>query len=113
MRIRLNKPPRIFKVGRNKNIKISDCGRIKLGVDEQVTFITDSGKEFDVTAKSWGFYATPSVNARLKEEGFKTALVRNNMGRLYVMIVEKQKISTFRRYLHKESNKIIRWLDGL
>ena len=70
------KPPRTFRVGRQSEVEIHDCGRIRLQPDEMVTFITSGGRQYDVTAKSWGFYATPSLNGRLQGQGFKSALVR-------------------------------------
>ena len=111
MKIEVNDPPRVFAVGRNGGIKISDCGEIRLDPDEQMTFITTSGRRYDVAAKVWGFYATPSINGRLKKEGFKTALVKNNQGRYYVMLVQLDKIKEFDDYLKSEQNKIERWLD--
>jgi len=48
-----------------------------------------------ITAKDWGFYATPSINGRLQQFGFKTALVENPQGRIYVMVVEEEKIELF------------------
>ncbi|MEW5919759.1 MAG: hypothetical protein AB1796_02165 [Bacillota bacterium] len=68
-------------------------------------------KEHDFAAKAWGFYATPSVNGRLKDQGFKTALVRNNAGRVYVMVVELERMADFERYLQAEKNTVIEWLD--
>ena len=59
-------PPRKFKVGIKKEITIKDCGTIELQNDEQVTFLTGKSAEYDVARKSWGFYATPSINGRLK-----------------------------------------------
>lgn len=113
MKIIINKKPRVFEVGRHKGIKISDCGKVWLNGNEQVTFVTKSGKEYDVAAKSWGFYATPSINARLKKEGFKTALVKNEQGRYYIMLVETSKTVQFKKYLKIEKNKIVNWLDEL
>jgi hypothetical protein len=104
-------PPRRFPVGRGGAIEIKDCARIRLDPDEQVTFVTSSGKEYDVAAKSWGFYATPSVNARLAVQGFKTALTRNGQGRHYVMLVDKERISDFMDYLAREDNVLVEWLD--
>jgi hypothetical protein len=105
------KPPRKFSVGKNAEITISDCGTIKLDENEMVTFVTETGNNYDVAAKSWGFYATPSVNGRLKNEGFKTAIVKNPQGRIFVMLVLKDKISEFEVYLNLERAEIIEWLD--
>ncbi|HID28861.1 MAG TPA: hypothetical protein EYP19_02520, partial [Desulfobacterales bacterium] len=92
MKFQAQEPPRVFRVGIKQDIEMHDCGRMYLHPDEQITFVTPSGKEHDFAAKSWGFYATPSINSRLKDQGFKTALVRNRSGRLYVMVVEKEKL---------------------
>ena len=104
-------PPRRFRVGLDESIELSDCGRISLEADEQVTFVTRSGREHDVVAKSWGFYATPSVNGRLKREGFKAALVRNSQGMYYVMVVETDRIEDFHEYLRVERQELCEWLD--
>ncbi|MBI3930995.1 MAG: hypothetical protein HY325_03125 [Chloroflexi bacterium] len=111
MKITKNEPPRIFRAGEDSQIRISDCGRIYLEPDEQVSFITSSGKEHDFTAKSWGFYATPSVNKRLVDQGFKTALVKNEAGRYYIMVVDVGRISDFEAYLSSEKNQVVEWID--
>tara|TARA_Y100000589_G_C27034633_1_gene580496 strand:- start:18 stop:398 length:381 start_codon:yes stop_codon:yes gene_type:complete len=105
-------PPRKFKVGFNQSILIKDCGSIKLDADEQVTFLTSKSAEYDVVRKSWGFYATPSINGRLKNFGLKTALVKNKFDKYYVMIVEMGSEEDFFNYLKEESNEIITWLDS-
>ena len=110
MRFEKNDPPRVFRVGENL-IAISDCGKIHLEDNDQVTFVTASGREHDFTAKSWGFYATPSVNGRLIDQGFKTALVRNSSGKYYVMVIDKDKIHDFEDYLASEKNEIVEWLN--
>lgn len=111
MRFEPKDPPRTFRVGRDRAIEIADCGRVYLSADEQVTFETPSGREYDVAAKSWGFYATPSVNGRLKDQGFKAALVRNEQGRLFVMLVEGDRMADFEAYCRDESQTVVEWLD--
>jgi hypothetical protein len=112
MRFEEKRPPRGFTVGKKGDITIKDCGRVFLAADEQVTFVTPSGKEHDFAAKSWGFYSTPSTNARLKEQGFKTALVRNTRtGRWFVMAVEKEKRADFEAYIASEDCRVEEWLD--
>ena len=86
-------------------------GTVYLAPDEQLTFITKSKKRYDVARKNWGFYATPSINSRLKKEGFKTALVKNTLNRIFVMIIERKKISLFKKYCKNQNQKIILWLD--
>lgn len=111
MRIDVKEPPRTYRVGASGEIEISDCGRIYLEPDEQVTFVTPAGREHDFAAKSWGFYATPSVNGRLVTQGFKTALVRNSAGRYYVMVVDSANVAEFEAYLRNEASVVEEWLD--
>ena len=87
MKIEINEPPREYKVGISKEITIRDCAKISLVDDEQVTFFAGK-KEYDFTRKKWGFYATPSMNGRLKRHGFKSALVKNEKNLYFIMIVE-------------------------
>ena len=104
-------PPRVFPVGLGKKIDISDCGRMKLEADEQITFVTESGAEYDVARKSWGFYATPSINGRLKSFNLRGVFVRAKDGKFYVFIVEKGKEDDFHDYLEVEGHRIVSWLD--
>ncbi len=105
--------PRPFKVGLDQQITIKDCGKIHLDPDEQVTFVTPQGAEYDLARKSWGYYATPSVNDRLKRFGFKTALVRNSKGQVYIMLVEQDRVAEFEQYLAAEKNFLQQWLDEI
>ena len=109
MKINEKKPPREYKVGLQNQITIKDCGSIYLEHDEQVTFITKSDKEYDLARKDWGYYATPSINGRLKGFGFKTVLVKNSNDMLYVMIVDKDKMELFESYLEEENQVIVKW----
>ena len=112
MEISKNNPPRTFKVGLRKAVVLKDCAHIVLAPDEQVTFKTESGSEYDVTRKSWGYYATPSLNGRLKFFGLKTALVKNSSSKFYVVLVENGKVEEFQKYLKIEELTIICWLDN-
>ena len=111
MEIKVNDPPRKFSVGQDNKIELKDCGRIKLENNELVTFTTNDNKEYDVAKKDWGFYATPSVNKRLHNFGFKTALVKNSSSEYYVMLVENDKMDLFQEYLKSEKQKVELWLD--
>ena len=111
MKISKNIPPRTFKVGRRKTVELQDCAHIMLAPDEQVTFETGSGSEYDVTRKSWGYYATPSSNGRLKSFGLKTVLVKNSNSKFYILLVETEKEAEFQKYLKNEGLSIICWLD--
>ena len=111
MKTKFMASPRFFNADKKGKIKISDCGKIWLDADEQVSFVTKSGREYDVAAKTWGFYATPSINSRLKKEGFKTALVKNKKGRYYVMIIEDDKLEDFYSYIKQEESSVEKWLS--
>lgn len=105
-------PPRAFAVGRSKAIQMRDCGRLELAPDEQVTLVTGTGAEYDVARKSWGFYATPSLNGRLRRFGWRAALVKNAASRFYLLLVEAGKEEEFHRYLKAEEQALVCWLDS-
>ena len=111
MKIKPNDPPRGFNAGKNKNkeVYISDMGDIHLNPNEQVTLVTDSGNRHDFCRKNWGFYATPSMNSRLKNENFITAMVINKEGFNYIMVVERSKIKEFQLYLKDENLTVVAW----
>ena len=111
MKLSEKKPKRSFFVGKNKKIKIEDCGSIHLDNDEMITFLTKDKKEWDVVKKNWGFYATPSINDRLNKQGFRCALVKNKKGSIFIMLIEKNKLDKFKGYISKEDNHILMWLD--
>jgi hypothetical protein len=100
--------PRIFMVG---GIEVHDTGKIYLEPNEMVSFVTPGGKECDFTATKWGFYLAPSLNSRLKREGFKTALVMNGDNKLFVNAVEVDKIELFNSYLETNNSRVLCWLD--
>ena len=102
-------PPRLFEVGNAKKFNLRDCGLMKLENDEQITFITNSGSEYDVAKKNWGFYATPSINKRLKNNNFETFIVVNKFKDFFIMIVYKNKKKIFLDYLRKNQLKKIPW----
>ncbi len=111
MKVTEVRPPREFRVGLDGHITLKDCARVTLEHDEQVTFVTPDGKEYDVARKSWGFYATPSTNGRLRDFGWRSALVRSANGRHNVMLVDRARQSEFDTYLREESLKVVCWLD--
>ena len=80
--------------------------------NEQVTFVLPNAAEYDVTCKSWGFYATPSMNGRLRGFGFRSALVENPLGRHFVMIVQEGRMAEFKAYLIGDKQHVVSWLDG-
>src|SRR5258708_1333337 len=99
MRFKQKQPPREFEVGFEKKGIIRDCGTMHLAADEQITFVTEESKEYDVTRKDWGFYAGPSLNGRLAKFNLRAVLVKNRIGRFFVMLVEHGKEHLFQRYV--------------
>ena len=104
-------PPRTYQVGWGEPVTISDCGTVHLEPDEQLTFVTPDGGEYDLTRKSWGFYATPSLNARLSGFGLRAVLVRNRIDRYFVLLLENGHEEAFHQYLDGEGLDVVLWLD--
>lgn len=113
MKIEIKDPPRTFAVGDGAQINIRDCGSIILAPDEQVTFTTPAGGEYDIARKDWGFYATPSLNGRLREFGLRGVLIRNRRtGRYFVLLVESGCEDSFGAYIAQENLELVAWLDS-
>ena len=110
MRFRPIEPPRRYTAGRT-DVEIADCGRLELEPDEQVTLTTPAGGEYDVTRKAWGFYATPSLNARLPGFGLRPALIENTEGRRFVVLVERGHEAEWDAYREAEQLTVVEWLD--
>jgi hypothetical protein len=109
MKLFIKDQPRIFHVS---DVSMKDYGKVFLESNEMIALITNDGKECDIAAKEWGFYLTPSINVRLREQGFKVALVKNKEGKLFINAVEKDKMELFETYLvDNQTSSIICWLD--
>ncbi len=111
MRMTPETPVRRYRTGLRSDVRMHDVGRLELEADEQVTFTTEGGGEYDVARKEWGFYATPSVNGRLVGFGLRTVVVRNGLGRYFVLLVERGKEDSFERYVRDECLDVMAWLD--
>jgi hypothetical protein len=102
-------PAREFEV---LGVQIKHTANIELEPDEQVTFVTASGTEFDVARKSWGYYGTPSLNGRLADHGLRAVLVRGERsGKMFVLFVERGKEADFEEYIEWDRLRIVTWLD--
>lgn len=112
MKFDARNPPRRFEVGHDVKGTISDCGSMHLAPDEQITFVTEAGGEYDVARKEWGFYATPSLNGRLAGFNLRGVLVKNRVNRFFIMLVERGKEDAFEGYVRQESMKVVAWLDN-
>ena len=104
-------PPRTFEAGRNKLV-MKDTGEIYLEPDEQVTFKTSSGTEYDVARKSWGYYATPSLNGRLPRFNLRPVLVAGVDGKQFLHLVETGFEQEHAEYLEHNSMRVLVWLDS-
>lgn len=105
-------PSRKFLVGNNTTFFMEDCGSINLKPDQQVTFKTENGSEYDVARKNWGFYATPSLNGRLSEFNLDPVLVRNSKtNRYFILLVHIDRHIEFQHYLDEETLEVILWLN--
>lgn len=113
MRFEEKQPARPFVVGNTIKFEMQDCGSLHLQPDEQVTFVTERGHEFDVARKAWGFYATPSLNGRLRSFGLRAVLIRNQItDRYFVLLVQEGEEPAFESYLVQESCEVVSWLDS-
>lgn len=112
MRFQPVEPPREYACGIRDEVVMRDVGRVTLAPDEQVTFLTPAGAEYDLARKSWGFYATPSLNGRLVRFGLRAALVRNTKRQWFVMLVERGHEAEFDEYLAAESLVVVTWLES-
>jgi hypothetical protein len=111
VRIDPKQPPRRFQAGA---VAISHCADVALDADEQVTFVAPSGTELDVVRKSWGYYATPSLNGRLAAHDLRAALVAgpDEPPKLYLLLVERGREPEFETYCEGEAMRVVAWLDS-
>ena len=82
-------------------------------VNHNNLFLSKNKKEYDFVKKDWGYYATPSINSRLKKFKFLTFLIKNKLTKfLFILVVYKEKMSLFKKYLKKEKLEIIDCLSN-
>ena len=106
-------PPRLFEVGNTVKFNIKDCGSVSLEEDEQITFLTKSGGEYDVAKKKWGFYATPSLNGRLVDFNLRAVIIVNIITRrFFILLVEEGQEKEFEDYCIQEKLEVVLWLDS-
>ena len=109
--MKLKKRKRKFNPSKRSKIILKDCGSIILEDNEQITFTNNLGKNnYDVTKKNWGYYATPSINSRLKNNNFNTHIIINQKtNKFFIFLVENKKKKEFSRYLKSENLTKIPW----
>jgi hypothetical protein len=108
MRIDETQPPRHFVVA---GVELVECAHVALSPGEFVTFATPEGREYDVVAKEWGFFATPSVNNRLRSFGFRTAILVDAAGKRFVVLVAEDRMAHFEAYLASTGDRVEEWLE--
>jgi hypothetical protein len=109
MRLERNDPPREFEVG---EVTLRHSADVELEPDEQITLVTGSGTEYDLVRKSWGYYATPSMNGRLAAHGLRAALAVNPEGKLNLLLVERGHEPELDAYLADQRMRVVSWLDS-
>ena len=83
---------------------------MKIKKNKKIRKFSIKKQEYDLCKKEWGFYATPSINSRLKNNNFTTLIVQGKkFGKFYIHIVDKKKINVHKKYLKSEKLKIIKW----
>ena len=103
-----------FNTKSKQNTSIVLIDKIELQKNEQITFFEKlSGKtrEYDVVKKSWGYYATPSINKRLKKFHYECALINNNQNKFFICLVSREMKKQFRLYLKKDEQELVCWLN--
>lgn len=103
-------PPREIDLA-DTSLKLRHCMNIELHSDELVTFVQPSGTEHDVVRKSWGYYASASLNGRLLKCGLRPALMKNREGLIYIALVENDKENAFQQYLKETDQAVLGWFD--
>ena len=103
--MKIVKKNRVFKPSASAP-PIKDCAKISLLKNEQVTFLS-FGSEYDFCKKSWGFYASPSINDRLNIQGFKCYLIENKSNKKYFVVVNNSKNKIFKKFLKNTNHKIL------
>ena len=108
MRIERIDPPREFSAG---GVTLNHSANVELSADEQITLVSSSGSEYDIVRKSWGYYATPSMNRRLTSHGLRAALTAGADGKAALLLVERGHEREFEEYLAEQQMRVLTWLD--
>lgn len=104
-----DQPRRFLVAGR----EICDYGKVELAPGEMLSVVPEGCGECDVTATEWGLYVAPSLNGRLAASGYRTALVENSVGKLFLNAVHNSKFDLFKKYLQEQEARVVRWIDEL
>ena len=83
----MQKKIRKFHTKSKLNTRITLLKNIYLKENHQVTFLEKfkkEKKEYDIVKKNWGYYATPSINKRLKKFGYECVITKNSQNKFFV-----------------------------
>ena len=107
----IKRKTRKFKV--NSSLKIVDRGTVILSENEMISLSTRK-KNNEIVAKKWGFYLTPSINVRLKKNGYKCAIIINQQKKFFVTLVlnDKNSLKNFKDYLREDNQKLVMFLSN-
>ena len=108
MEIKETNPKRKFNCG--NNVTLTHVADIVLDNDELITFKSKENREYDFVCKEWGYYVTPSINKRLKINGYRAALMENKYGDNFIVIVEVDKIRLWENYNEEEEQIFVKWI---
>ena len=111
----LRKKIRKFNTKSRLNTELTLVKKINLKENQQITFVEYSKgkiKEYDVVKKDWGYYATPSINKRLKKFKYECALIKNKQNKFFLCLINKNMKKKFILYLKDDDQKIVCWLNS-
>jgi len=111
MKVSPKTPPRVFSAGQPP-VRLSHVADVELASDEILTITLDGREGYDVARKDWGFYATPSLNGRLKSAGLRACLAQGAGEKRFILLVEQGREESFHAYLAEQGMAILFWLDG-
>lgn len=111
----MQKKIREFRTKSKLNTQITLLKKIYLKENQQITFLENfkkEKKEYDIVKKNWGYYATPSINKRLKKFGYECAIIKNKQNKFFLCLVNKDMKKKFKSYLIKDDQQIVCWLNS-
>lgn len=108
----MNKKKRNFNTKSKLDTQITVLKHIFLKKNQQITFVEKKKKEYDIVKKEWGYYATPSINRRLKKFGYECLIIKNRQNKFFLCIVNKDLKKKFKLYLKQDDQKIVCWLNN-
>lgn len=107
--MKIKKINRKFKPSNKSKIIITEKAKIYLKNNEQITLVDKFYNEYDLVKKSWGYYSTPSINKRLKDNNHDAYLVENKDNKTkFLFTVNARKKKDFFHYIKKFNIKILK-----